>query len=231
MILHEMAHMWFGDLVTMQWWDDLWLNESFAEFCASRPAPRRPGSPTPGRRSPTAASPSATCQDKMPSTHPVAADVADPAEAIANFDGISYAKGASVLKQLVAYVGRDSFFAGIHGYLAEHGWGNATLADLLRRDHGELRQGPGRLVRGLAGDRRAEHAAQPVRGRRRRRVHLVRRAAGGPGRAPDAAAAPHRDRPLQPGRRRAGPHPPGGGRRGRPAHRGAGAGRRGRSPT
>ncbi len=131
-ILHEMAHMWFGDLVTMRWWEDLWLNESFAEYCAflaSAEATRFTEAWTTfcnSRKS------FGYLQDKMPSTHPVAADVATLTEAIANFDGISYAKGAAVLKQLAAYVGRPSFFAGIHAYLAEHGWGNATLADLLR---------------------------------------------------------------------------------------------------
>jgi len=131
-ILHEMAHMWFGDLVTMRWWEDLWLNESFAEYCAflaTAEATRFTQAWTTfcnGRKS------FGYLQDKLPSTHPVAADVATLTEATANFDGISYAKGASVLKQLVAYVGRPSFFAGIHGYLAEHGWANATLADLLR---------------------------------------------------------------------------------------------------
>jgi len=131
-ILHEMAHMWFGDLVTMRWWEDLWLNESFAEYCAflaTAEATRFTGAWTTfcnGRKS------FGYLQDKLPSTHPIAADVATLTEATANFDGISYAKGASVLKQLVAYVGRPSFFAGIHGYLAEHGWANATLADLLR---------------------------------------------------------------------------------------------------
>jgi aminopeptidase N len=131
-ILHEMAHMWFGDLVTMRWWNDLWLNESFAEFCAflaTAEATRFTEAWTTfcnGRKS------FGYLQDKLPSTHPVAADVATLTEATANFDGISYAKGASVLKQLVAFVGRPSFFAGISGYLAEHGWANATLADLLR---------------------------------------------------------------------------------------------------
>jgi aminopeptidase N len=131
-ILHEMAHMWFGDLVTMRWWEDLWLNESFAEYCAflaSAEATRFTDAWTTfcnGRKS------VGYLQDKLPSTHPVAADVATLTEATANFDGISYAKGASVLKQLVAFVGRPSFFAGISGYLTEHGWANATLADLLR---------------------------------------------------------------------------------------------------
>ena len=131
-ILHEMSHQWFGDLVTMRWWGDLWLNESFAEYCAtlsSAEATRFTGAWTTfcsGRKV------LAYMQDQQPSTHPVAADVPTLGEAIANFDGISYAKGASVLKQLVAYLGRDQFFAGVQAYFAEHGWGNATLADLLR---------------------------------------------------------------------------------------------------
>ncbi len=131
-ILHEMAHQWFGDLVTMKWWEDLWLNESFAElagFLASAEATRFTqawttfcgGAKTWGYG-----------QDQLPSTHPIAADVPTLSQAEANFDGISYAKGASVLKQLVAYVGRDAFFAGIRAYFAEHAWGNAMLADLLR---------------------------------------------------------------------------------------------------
>jgi aminopeptidase N len=130
-ILHEMAHMWFGDLVTMKWWDDLWLNESFAEFCAalaSAEATRYTGAWTTfatGRKA------WGYAQDQLPSTHPIAADVPTLSEAIANFDGISYAKGASVLRQLVARIGRDSFFAGIRAYFATYGWGNATLADWL----------------------------------------------------------------------------------------------------
>jgi len=131
-ILHEMAHMWFGDLVTMRWWDDLWLNESFAEYCgtaASAEATRFTRAWTTfasGRKN------WAYQQDQLPSTHPIAADVRTLTEAIANFDGISYAKGASVLKQLVAYVGTENFFTGVRAYLTEHAWGNATLADLLR---------------------------------------------------------------------------------------------------
>jgi aminopeptidase N len=130
-ILHEMAHMWFGNLVTMKWWNDLWLNESFAEFCAilsSAEGTRFTESWT------TFANSRKTwgyMQDQLPSTHPIAADTPTLSEAVANFDGISYAKGASVLKQLVAYVGRDAFFAAISSYLGEHSWSNATLADLL----------------------------------------------------------------------------------------------------
>ena len=130
-ILHEMAHMWFGNLVTMKWWDDLWLNESFAEFCgtlASAEATRFGDAWTTfcaGRKT------WGYMQDRLPSTHPVAADVPTLTQALANFDGISYAKGASVLRQLLALLGRPAFENGIRGYLAEHAWGNATLADLL----------------------------------------------------------------------------------------------------
>jgi aminopeptidase N len=130
-VLHEMAHMWFGDLVTMRWWDDLWLNESFAEFCAhlalaeaTRFTDAWPVFAV-GRKS------WGYQQDQLPSTHPVAADAPTLSEATANFDGISYAKGASVLRQLAAYVGRDTFFTAIRGYFAAYGWANAALADFL----------------------------------------------------------------------------------------------------
>ena len=131
-ILHEMAHMWFGDLVTMKWWDDLWLNESFAEFSAALSSAEGTRFTDAWTTFSGARKTWGYMQDQLPTTHPIAADVQTLSEAIANFDGISYAKGASVLKQLVAYVGRDRFFAGIRAYFAEHGWGNATLSDLLR---------------------------------------------------------------------------------------------------
>jgi aminopeptidase N len=130
-ILHEMAHMWFGDLVTMRWWDDLWLNESFATWAsnvAQSEATRWPRSWT------TFAEVWKTWayrQDQLPSTHPIAADIPDIAAVEVNFDGITYAKGAAVLKQLVAHVGRDNFLAGLRHYFDQHAWGNATLGDLL----------------------------------------------------------------------------------------------------
>jgi aminopeptidase N len=130
-ILHEMAHMWFGNLVTMRWWDDLWLNESFATWAgtlAEAEATRWSNAWT------TFAQVWKTWayrQDQLPSTHPVAADIPDVAAVEVNFDGITYAKGAAVLKQLVAYVGREPFLAGLREYFAEHAWSNATLADLL----------------------------------------------------------------------------------------------------
>ncbi len=130
-ILHEMAHMWFGDLVTMRWWDDLWLNESFATWAgtlAQAEATRWTQSWTTFAQAYKAW---AYRQDQLPSTHPIAADIPDIAAVEVNFDGITYAKGASVLKQLVAYVGRENFLAGVRRYFAAHSWGNATLADLL----------------------------------------------------------------------------------------------------
>jgi aminopeptidase N len=131
-ILHEMAHMWFGDLVTMKWWDDLWLNESFAEFSAALASAEGTRFTDAWTTFSGSRKTWGYMQDQLPTTHPIAADVGTLSDAIANFDGISYAKGASVLKQLVAYVGRDSFFAAIRAYFTEHGWGNATLSDLLR---------------------------------------------------------------------------------------------------
>jgi aminopeptidase N len=130
-ILHEMAHMWFGDLVTMKWWDDLWLNESFAEFSASLACTEATQYTGAWATFSSDRKAWGYRADQLPSTHPVAADVGTLTEAIANFDGISYAKGASVLRQLVARIGRDSFFAGIAAYFARFGYGNATLADWL----------------------------------------------------------------------------------------------------
>ncbi len=130
-ILHEMAHMWFGDLVTMRWWDDLWLNESFATYASvlcQTSATRWTEAWT------TFANTEKTWayrQDQLPSTHPIATDAPDVQTAEVNFDGITYAKGASVLKQLGAYVGVEAFLAGLREYFAEHAYANTTLADLL----------------------------------------------------------------------------------------------------
>jgi len=130
-ILHEMAHMWFGDLVTMRWWDDLWLNESFASYAAVlaqvESTRHRSGWTTFASVEKTWA----YRQDQLPSTHPIAADIPDIEAVQVNFDGITYAKGASVLKQLVAWVGRDAFFTGLRSYFTRHAYANTTLADLL----------------------------------------------------------------------------------------------------
>lgn len=131
-ILHEMAHMWFGDLVTMRWWDDLWLNESFATW-ASVVAQTSATEYTSGWTTFANVEKSwAYMQDQLPSTHPIAADMVDLQAVEVNFDGITYAKGASVLKQLAAYVGFEPFLAGLRSYFAENAYGNATLADLMR---------------------------------------------------------------------------------------------------
>ncbi|GAA3975540.1 aminopeptidase N [Actinomadura viridis] len=130
-ILHEMAHMWFGDLVTMRWWDDLWLNESFATYMSvlcQAEATKWTGSWTTFANLMKAW---AYRQDQLPSTHPISADIPDIRAVEVNFDGITYAKGASVLKQLVAYVGRDNFLEGVRRYFRRHAWGNTVLADLL----------------------------------------------------------------------------------------------------
>jgi aminopeptidase N len=130
-ILHEMAHMWFGDMVTMSWWDDLWLNESFAEwssYLALAEATRFKGAWSEFN---SARKNWAYRQDQLVSTHPIIADMVDMEAVNANFDGITYAKGASVLQQLVAHVGRPQFIAALQKYFAKHAWGNTTLEDLL----------------------------------------------------------------------------------------------------
>jgi aminopeptidase N len=130
-ILHEMAHMWFGDLVTMRWWDDLWLNESFATWAGTEAQAKATRWSHSWTTFTTAWKAWACKQDQLPSTHPIAADIPDIHAVEVNFDGITYAKGAAVLKQLVAYVGYDNFLAGVRKYFAAHAYGNATLADLL----------------------------------------------------------------------------------------------------
>jgi len=131
-IAHEMAHMWFGDLVTMRWWEDLWLNESFAEYLGTRVTAEATRFAQAWTTFGIRRKAWGYAADQRPSTHPVAPpEVADAARALLNFDGISYAKGASVLRQLVAWVGDEAFLAGLRAYFAAHRFSNANLADLL----------------------------------------------------------------------------------------------------
>lgn len=132
-ILHELAHMWFGDLVTMEWWNDLWLNESFATYTSIACLAYAPDSRWPQSWTTFANSMKtwAYRQDQLPSTHPIMAEITDLDDVLVNFDGITYAKGASVLKQLVAYVGQDEFFRGVQAYFKAHAFGNTRLSDLL----------------------------------------------------------------------------------------------------
>ncbi|MFI9779033.1 aminopeptidase N [Streptomyces sp. NPDC051956] len=132
-ILHELAHMWFGDLVTMEWWNDLWLNESFATYTSIACQAYSPDSRWPHSWTTFANSMKtwAYRQDQLPSTHPIMAEIRDLDDVLVNFDGITYAKGASVLKQLVAYVGMDEFFQGVQAYFKRHAYGNTRLSDLL----------------------------------------------------------------------------------------------------
>ncbi|MBL1078601.1 aminopeptidase N [Nocardia sp. 2] len=139
-VLHEMAHMWFGDLVTMKWWDDLWLNESFATFASVLCQVGATEYTNAWTTFANVEKSWAYRQDQLPSTHPIAADIPDLHAVEVNFDGITYAKGASVLKQLVAYVGLEPFLAGLRDYFTEHAYGNATFDDLV----GALEKASGR---------------------------------------------------------------------------------------
>ncbi|HWC11603.1 MAG TPA: aminopeptidase N [Acidimicrobiales bacterium] len=130
-ILHEMAHMWFGDLVTMRWWDDLWLNESFATYMATHASAEATRFRRAWVRFAADMKTSAVNQDQLPSTHPITADIVDTDSVRLHFDGITYSKGASVLRQLVAWVGQDAFRTGLQAYFPEHEWDNATLTDFL----------------------------------------------------------------------------------------------------
>ena len=143
-VLHEMAHMWFGDLVTMQWWDDLWLNESFATFASVLCQAEATEYTEAWTTFANVEKSWAYRQDQLPSTHPVAADIPDLAAVEVNFDGITYAKGASVLKQLVAYVGLEEFLSGLRDYFRDHAFANATFGDLL----GALEKASGRDLSG-----------------------------------------------------------------------------------
>ena len=146
-ICHELAHMWFGDLVTMRWWDDLWLNESFAEYLAQRTLTAISGSDDAAVATTIFRKTWGYAAERAPSTHPVAGSPAPDADtALQNFDGISYAKGAAVLRQLIAHLGDGVFVTGITAYLTEHAHGNAALADFL----GAMEKASGRSLTGWA---------------------------------------------------------------------------------
>jgi aminopeptidase N len=130
-MLHEMAHMWFGDLVTMRWWDDIWLKESFAEWASHWCSASNTRFTEAWTTFLSVRKNWGYGQDQLSSTHPVYSEMLDVDTAEVNFDGITYAKGASVIKQIVAYVGIDAFLAGLRAYFAAHAWGNATFDDLL----------------------------------------------------------------------------------------------------
>ncbi len=130
-ILHELAHMWFGDLVTMRWWNDLWLNESFAEYMSTLGVAEATEWDECWTTFVASEKSWAYRQDQLPSTHPIVAEIRDLEDVLVNFDGITYAKGASVLKQLVAWVGREPFMRGVHDYFVKHHHSNTELTDLL----------------------------------------------------------------------------------------------------
>lgn len=146
-LMHEMAHMWFGDLVTMQWWDDLWLKESFADYMGTLGVDRATDWESAWVSFANKRKAWAYVQDQLPTTHAIVADIPDLEAAKQNFDGITYAKGASVLKQLVAYVGFDAFIEGSRQYFRKHAYSNTTLADLLAA----LSEASGRDLAGWAG--------------------------------------------------------------------------------
>ena len=130
-VLHELAHMWFGDLVTMRWWNDLWLNESFAEYMSHLAAVEATSFTSAWTTFASVEKSWAYRQDQLPTTHPIFAEINDLQDVEVNFDGITYAKGASVLRQLVAWVGPEQFMAGVREYFAKHSWQNTELSDLL----------------------------------------------------------------------------------------------------
>ena len=145
-ILHELAHMWFGDLVTMKWWNDLWLNESFAEWASTISTAEATEWKHAWATFQAMGKSWAYRQDQLPSTHPIVATINDLEDVQVNFDGITYAKGGSVLKQLAAWVGIEAFFAGVGAYFRKHEYGNTELSDLLH----ELEQTSGRELSGWA---------------------------------------------------------------------------------
>jgi len=145
-ILHELAHMWFGDLVTMKWWNDLWLNESFAEWASTIATAEATEWTEAWATFQSMEKSWAYQQDQLPSTHPIVATINDLEDVQVNFDGITYAKGGSVLKQLAAWVGIEEFFAGVGNYFVKHEYENTELVDLLA----ELELTSGRDLSGWA---------------------------------------------------------------------------------
>ncbi|MGY2746165.1 aminopeptidase N [Arthrobacter sp. UYCu723] len=139
-VLHELAHMWFGDLVTMRWWNDLWLNESFAEYMSHLAAVENTTFDHAWTTFASVEKSWAYRQDQLPTTHPIFAEINDLQDVEVNFDGITYAKGASVLRQLVAWVGPEEFMAGVREYFSKHAWQNTELSDLMA----ELEKASGR---------------------------------------------------------------------------------------
>ncbi|MDO5678342.1 MAG: aminopeptidase N, partial [Propionibacteriaceae bacterium] len=130
-VLHEMSHMWFGDLVVPRWWGDLWLKESFAEFMGSHVSVEAAGFDEGWVNFATNRKVGAYLADSMPTTHPIVADIPDLEAAKTNFDRITYSKGASALTQLVHYVGLPAFLAGSRRYFAAHPFSSATLTDFI----------------------------------------------------------------------------------------------------
>ena len=164
-IAHEMAHMWFGDLVTMRWWDDLWLNESFAEYMAYRVTTTVTEFTDAWVEFGVARKMWGYAAERAPSTHPVAGSPApDARSALGNFDGISYAKGASVLRQLIAHIGDEAFLAGVREHLSSHAFGNGELAEFVAAMEEASRPLARRVERGLARDVRRRPVDRGGRG-------------------------------------------------------------------
>ena len=200
-VLHELAHMWFGDLVTMRWWDDVWLNESFATYVSTRALAEATRfhdgwvSFADGEKT------WAYQQDQLPTTHAITTDVPDTQSIRLNFDGITYAKGASVLKQLAAWVGDDAFIDGLRAYFRRHEWGNTTLADFLSA----LEETSGRDLRAWSAEWLETPGLNTLRAvfeetrrdRRRRRSGRSASSSTAPDDWPLAALAPARDRAVR----------------------------------
>ena len=170
-ILHEMAHMWFGNLVTMRWWDDLWLNESFAEWACYHAEAEATSYTDAWTGFANMRKQRGYRADQLPSTHPIATDMVDLHAVEVNFDMITYAKGAAVLKQLVAWVGLEPFLSGLREYFRDHAYGNTEFIDLLTALEKASGRELDRLGPGVAADRGRQHDHAGVRaGRRRRRT-------------------------------------------------------------